>query len=282
MRKTTNILCFVLFLFGCSQNAEYVDDSKLLAEVGNQRLYISELDGMIPANATSEDSSLIINALVERWAREAVMLNEAERSVTEDMNIDRLVEDYRASLLKNNYERLLIDQLLDSLVTQEQVQAFYESHKEQFILEEPIVRCYFMKIAEDNANLNDARTAWNKLPAQESVQTIQRLATENATLSKLDANQWYEVSALEEEMPQGFISTSNVQSKKSFIRTKDGFTYFFHLIQVLANDDTPPMEYLESKIKRVVLHQRKQKLLEDKKAEMYTREMRRNSIKIYE
>ena len=41
------------------------------------------------------------------------------------------------------------------------------------------------------------------------------------------------------------------------------------------------MEYLESKIKRVILHQRKQKLLEDKKAEMYARETRRNNIKIY-
>ena len=74
LQKITQILLFAFFVFGCNPNAEYVDDSKLLAEVGNQKLYLSELDGMIPNTSTSEDSSLIINALVERWAREAVML----------------------------------------------------------------------------------------------------------------------------------------------------------------------------------------------------------------
>lgn len=282
MRRTIHILAILLFLFGCDQKSAYVNDSKLLAEVGNQKLYLSDLEGMIPNNATSEDSSLIINALVERWAREAVMLKQAEQNIPDNINIDRLVEDYRSSLLKNNYERLLIDQLLDSLVQEAQIKEFYENHKEQFTLEEPIAKCYFMKMQKNNAKVAEARTTWNTLPNEQSIQVIQRLAPQNATLSKLDEHQWHEVSVLEKEMPEGFISAANIRSKNSFVRTKDNFTYFFHLIEVLSTDDTPPMEYLKNRIKRVILHQRKEKLLEDKKAEMYAREMRKNSIKIYE
>ena len=282
LQKITQILLFAFFVFGCNPNAEYVDDSKLLAEVGNQKLYLSELDGMIPNTSTSEDSSLIINALVERWAREAVMLEEAEQNIPENINIDRLVEDYRSSLLKNNYERLLIEQLLDSLVRKEQIQAFYENHKEQFTLEEPIVRCYFMKMPKNNPKVAEARTTWNALPAEQSIQAIQRFDAESATLSKLDEGEWHEVSVLAQEMPAGFITASNVNSKKSFVKTKDDFTYFFYLIEALDINDTPPIAYLEDRIKRVILHQRKEKLLEEKKAEMYVREMRRNSIKIYE
>ena len=272
----------LILLIGCqNQSNKSIDNSKLLAKVGNKELHLSELEGMIPASGTKEDSSLIINALVERWVREAVMLNEAEMNVPEDMNIDRLVEDYRSSLLKSNYEGILIEQLLDSTVTQQDLQQFYENHKAQLVLEEPIVRCYLMKIPDDAKDIDKARTWWNQISNEENLQNIQRYAAEYSTLSKLDDSKWFEASLLMEEMPSGFISQSNIQTKKSFIRTKDGFTYFYHPLQVLAKEGTPPIAYLESKIKRVILHQRKQKLLEDKKAEMYARETRRNNIKIY-
>jgi hypothetical protein len=38
---------------------------------------------------------------------------------------------------------------------------------------------------------------------------------------------------------------------------------------------------VEDKAKRVILHQRKQKLLDEKKEEMYQRELRRNNVKVY-
>lgn len=285
MKKTGFInwgILLLLLLIGCNdQSKRNIDTSKLLAKVGNKELHISELEGMIPYNATNEDSSLIINALVERWAKEAVMLNEAEKNVPKDLNIDRLVEDYRASLLKNNYESILIEQLLDSVVTQSDLEQFYESHKAQFILDEPIVRCYLLKTASNTPNLNKARTWWNKLPNKENLQDIQRFAKEHGTLSKLDENTWYEASELIEEMPVGFMTASNIHTKKTFVQSKEGFTYFFHLLQILKKDATPPLAYLASEIKRVILHQRKQKFLEDKKVEMYARETRRNNIKFY-
>lgn len=274
-------ILLLLLLIGCNKGKQSVDNSKLLAKVGDKELHISELEGMIPYNATSEDSSLIINALVERWAKEAVMLNEAEKNVPEDLNIDKLVEDYRASLLKNNYESVLIEQLLDSVVTKNDLNQFYESHKAQFVLEEPIVRCYLLKTANDAPELNKARTWWNSLPNQENLQDIQRFANQHGTLSELEDSKWQEVSSLIEKMPVGFVTTSNIYTKNSFVQSKDGFTYFFHLIEVLRKDATPPLAYLSSEIKRVILHQRKQKLLQDKKAEMYARETRRNNIKFY-
>ena len=189
------ILLLVL-LIGCNdQSKKSIDNSKLLAKVGDKELRISELEGMVPYNATSEDSSLIINALVERWAKEAVMLNEAEKNVPEDLNIDRLVEDYRASLLKNNYEGILIEQLLDSVVTKNDLNQFYESHKAQFVLDEPIVRCYLLKTASNAPELNKARVWWNKLPEQTNLKDIQRFAKEHGTLSKLDESKWIEVSS---------------------------------------------------------------------------------------
>ena len=52
--------------------------------------------------------------------------------------------------------------------------------------------------------------------------------------------------------------------------------------QVIGKNATPPQAYLKAKIKRAILHQRKQKFLEEKKEEMYARELRQQKIKIYD
>ncbi len=78
------------------------------------------MTGMFPPG---EDSSLIINAYVERWIRETLLLLEAERNIPSDLNIDKLVRDYRASLVRHSYEQFLVEQLLDSTVTKAELEA---------------------------------------------------------------------------------------------------------------------------------------------------------------
>ena len=122
---------------------------------------MSDLEGMIPEGSTAKDSSLIMNAYVERWIRKALLLHEAERNIPQDLNIDKLVRDYRASLVTNNYEQLLVEQMLDSTITQQELNDFYNKHKEQYQLETPIVRSYFIKLPKNAPNANNLRRWWD-------------------------------------------------------------------------------------------------------------------------
>ena len=67
--------------FACQTEplADEVTD-KILATVQNKSLYLSELDGMLPENTSSEDSVKIINAYVERWIRKSLLMQEAEET----------------------------------------------------------------------------------------------------------------------------------------------------------------------------------------------------------
>ena len=68
---------------------------------------------MIYDGVSPEDSTLIINAYVERWVREQLLMQKAEENIPKDLNLNKLVNDYRESLILNNYERLLIESLLE-------------------------------------------------------------------------------------------------------------------------------------------------------------------------
>lgn len=277
------LLFFGLFLLSQCESGKEVETSagKLLAEVGNKKLFISELEGMIPANASQEDSSLIINALIERWAREAVLLNEAEMNVPNDLNINKLVRDYRSSLVKGNYESILIEQHLDSLVTEEELVNFYENSKAQFSLEQPILRCRFLKIAKTDAGLENLKSRWKKYSEEENPAYIEEYAKQHAVFYKLKDAEWYDLSEIALALPEGKLTSSNVGGKKTMEFSDESYQYLYHPLEVIKSDNEPPFDYVKSKIKRVILHRRKQALLDAKKEEIYNRELQRNAVKVY-
>ena len=276
------LFSIILLIFRCTPTAENNSAAdRLLAEVGSKKLYLSELDGMIPVNGSSEDSSLVINALVERWAREAVLLTEAEMNVPKGLNIDKLVRDYRSSLVKSNYETILVEQLLDSLVTEQELTTFYEAGKEQFSLDEPILRCRFIKIDKTLAEIEQMKSWWKDYSKDENATVLKEYAKQNASISKLKEETWYDLSEISQELPAGKLTSSNLKSKKEIVTSDEQFQYFYFPLETIEKNAEPPFDYVKNKIKRVILHRRKQALLNSKKEEMYARELRRNSVKIY-
>jgi len=249
---------------------------KVLATVQNKSLYLSELDGMLPEGATSEDS--VKNAYVERWIRKSLLMQEAERNIPKDLNIDELVRDYRASLVQYTYEQMLVEQDLDSLITKRELNEFYERNKEQYQLDAPIVRCNLIKIPQDAPDLSAIRALWqaNKTVDQEK---LLDLCNKNATEYFLADSIWYKVDIITRSLPKGTISSNNIGSRKAFTIQDNDFFYFFRLLEFINRKAIAPLSYIEDQAAKVILHRRKIKLLEEKKEELY--EQKTNQIKVF-
>lgn len=48
------------------------------------------------------------------------MILEAEKNVAADINLNKLVDDYRSSLLVYNFEKRLVDQMLNTIITMDE------------------------------------------------------------------------------------------------------------------------------------------------------------------
>ena len=270
----------LLLGFGCQSGSESeAAEDRLLAKVYNKSLHLSELGGIFPPGTTGSDSSLIINAYVNRWVREALLLYEAERNIPKDLNIDKLVRDYRASLILANYERILVEELLDSNITQAELIDFYEKNKEQYQLETPIVRCYFIKVPLPVPEYGNLRRWWSR--PSEHYDNLIDYCNRYAATHHLEDSTWHKVDDIAVLMPPGTITTSNISDKKEFTQRDGEFQYYFKLFEVKNRKEIAPLSYIEDQARKVILHKRKIKLLEDKKEEMYERELRRQNIDIY-
>jgi len=248
-----------------------------LAKVFSKKLFLSELEGMVPDGATPEDSTKIINAEVERWTRETLLMQEAEKNIPADLNIDGLVRDYRMSLIRHNYEQFLVETQLDSVISEQEIAAYYEKNKEQYQLQSSILRCLLIKVPKSAPNMDQLRASWVRSGNEEDFNKLKDYAAQNAEFYMLDMEAWYQQSDLRAQLPKG----SNFNPTQDLNQTDENFFYFFKVLEKKASKELAPLDYIQEQIKKVILHKRKMVLLDQRKEELYDRETSKNNVKIF-
>ncbi len=273
-------LLLLLVFVACSPALPDNEADPLLARVQQKTLHLSEMEGMFPEGISPTDSLDILNTYVSRWIREAVMLVEAEATVPANFDIDRLVRDYRASLVRTNYEKILVEQLLDSNILQSELEQFYEENKLLYELETPIVRCYFLKVPLPTPEAGQLRSLWNNDNTQ-SLAALQAYAESYAEVALLEDSLWYSVEEVADQLPPGTLTPANVGSKQDFTQRDEHHQYYFRLFELRNRTEIAPLSYVEEQARKVILHQRKLQLMEDVKEDMYERQMRENNIETF-
>lgn len=270
-----------LGLGSCQEKPEVAASAdRLIARVYNKTLYLSDMEGFFPTGTTSEDSSLIINAYTERWVRDAVLLYEAERHIPQDLNIDKLVKDYKASLIKNNYEKVLVEAALDSAISQMELIDFYEQNKEKYTLEQTILRCTFIKTGLPVPDAAQLKKLWGS-KEQSDRQGLADYCRTFASACGLADSVWYTLDQLAAEIPLGKLEEIRQRYNQESVFSDDNYQYYVRILDWKDPSDIAPLEFVEEEARKVVLRKRITNLLEDKKDEMYERALKNKVIQLY-
>ena len=276
------IICYIFilsfcFLASCTPAEKQMEETDVeLAKVFSKKLFLSGLEGMVPEGATPEDSTKIINAEVERWTRETLLMLEAEKNIPADLNIDELVRDYRMSLVRHNYEQFLVETQLDSVISAQEISNYYEKNKEQYQLQSSIVRCFLIKVPKSAPNLDQLRSWWRSTN-KEDIKKMKDYATQNASFYMLEENTWYQQSDLKTQLPK----VSNLNPAQDLNQSDENYFYFLQVFEKKSNNQLAPLSYIEDQIKKVILHKRKMVLLDQRKEELYDRETSKKNVKIF-
>ncbi len=274
------ILLLLPGLISCGKKSDARREDQLLAKVYNKELRLSALEGMFPEGTNKSDSALIIRAFVQRWIRETLILSEAERSLPKDMNVDKLVRDYRASLIKNNYEQVVVEQLLDSVVTKEELASFYERNKDQYQLETSIIRCFFIKLPRSVPGRDSLNRWWGALNDR-NLARMEKFCQEHAVAYNLKAPTWNRIDDIAAELPSGTLTMENIPTRREFTLSDDAFIYYFRLLEIKNDREIAPLEFIEEQARKYILHQRKIKLLEQKREDLYKLALRKKDIQFF-
>ena len=216
------VYCVLLcsLIYACKPAPEAEPGDRLIASVYNENLYWSEIQDIIPKDVSAQDSQLYVTGYINRWIKDQLMMREAERNIPKELNLEQLVNDYRKSLIRYNYEKLLVDNYQDSTVTPDELAAYYEKNKSQYPLKYTIIRCLYFKIDGKDKNLNKLRK--EMAMDQLDVTQIQQLG-DQANIQFTDTMKWYRALDI--------INQKNIR-----------FDYVFFL-QGSSDTQTPAKEY---------------------------------------
>ena len=284
MTTRTLALAAACALFcGCNIINSLVHDDQVVARVGGERLYRSELASYIPDGTSPEDSAAIALQYINSWATEHLYLRTAESRLTkEEKNVDKELEAYRRSLLRYRYEQRYINDRLDTLITREQLEGYYKEHAATLELQRPILKVRFVDIMTDSPNYDEII---NKLPSEggQSLKDLDSLTYVSAPRYFDSSDKWMDAAVLAREFGTDWSTMlSKLKDKYIIFNYEDrGETRAAYVFSI-QNKGQAPLEFCENSIRDNILSERKRTLLNNLEQDLPKNAQEKKDFVIYE
>ena len=156
IRQISLVLILVFAAVSCKRFPNpFAGNGKVLAEVGDERLYIHDVSPIFTPNMTSEDSVKILQSYVDRWVKQQLKIRQAEQLFeSSQQDIDRMVKEYRNSLLTYKVDQYYVDKFLDTLFTDRQILDYYNENKADFILDKTLLKARTVRVPRNHPMRN--------------------------------------------------------------------------------------------------------------------------------
>ena len=274
-------IAFLLLLAGCDyfqKNSKEV----VVAECYGKYLYESDLKGIVPEGASIMDSIQCTSTFIDSWIRRQVLIHQAESNLNkEELDLKQQLEEYRNSLVIYAYESQLINQKLDTLISEDEIAEYYEQHKEDFQLRNTMVRVAYVIIPEDSKQKANFQKLMSD-PDTLLLQNIDVLAMYYAAKSHLDVDHWMRLDELTNIVPIEIFNAESFLKKNKFVCfDMNEYTYMVRFVEYLLEESISPLDMVRTNIKSVILAQRKKALLDKMQASVYEKAKRDRAFEVY-
>ncbi len=272
------VIGLLLAISGCNNFKK--PEEGALARVYNQVLYPSDIEGLVRKGTSKQDSILMVQGYIENWARDKMMLNLAKKNMPDNVDIVRLVEDYRSGLILNSYKEVLLKKQEDTTVTMADIKAYYQENKANYPLEEPIFRGIFIKIDRDAEDVSNLKRWW-KYDKDKGVGAMGAYIANNAESYILDDKVWTPLNEVLSKTPDDFISMRKLRSTKEEYLKDSKYRYFLMIKEVKLKNDPSPLSYVQNNIAKILVRKKRIQQLNKLTEEAFKREIENNNIEIF-
>ena len=274
-------IVFLMLLGGCDyfqKNSKEV----VVAECYGKYLYESDLVGIVPENTPIMDSIQRVSNFIDSWIKRQVLVHQAEINLNkEELNLKKQLEEYRNSLVIYAYESQLINQKLDTVISEDEIADYYEQNKEDFQLRSTMVRVAYVILKEDCKQKADFKKLLSD-PDTLLLQNIDIQATYYAVKSNVDVDKWVRLDELTNIIPIEIFNAESFLKKKKFVCfDMNEYTYMVRFVDYLLEESISPLEMVSDNIKSVILAQRKEALLEKMNVALYEKARKERAFEVY-
>ncbi len=260
------LLCACAFVaVSCRELPDYLLGDDVVARVGRQMLTKEDLAEVLPAGVTGEDSISYVKTYVDKWLVRQLKIEEANQLFPEsEHDIEKLVEDYRGSLLTSRVDQYYIDNMMDSEVSDEQVAEYYNSHKSDFILDRTLVKGRILRFDASYRQSKKLKSQMQKAATSTTEEkSLSDLCEKNGFLLIDKRASWMNFSDFLTNLPVTAAQNNEPLLDKLGIQEmkvgKD--QYYFDFTSVCRKGNVAPLEIVADNIRRILITRRRAEII---------------------
>jgi len=245
-------------------------------------LYPEDIQGLVPAGASREDSVTIIKNYIDNWFRQKAVLRKAERNLADEKkNVEKKLEEYRNSLLTYQYETELIRQKLDTVISEEEIAAFYKNNPDNFELKDNIIKVIYLRLNKKSPKLNKVKE-WYKSNSKKDRQLLEDYCHQYALNYFLDDNTWLLFDDLLKEIPIKTYDKEQFLQNNRVVEIEDSSTiYLVNIKGFMVKNSVSPLSFERNNIRMIITNQRKLKLIEQMEKQAYEDALKSNDVEVF-
>ena len=279
------IITFFLLLIVLSCNFFKKTDEQIpIARVNESYLYYNDIKDLVSDDISKEDSSLVIQNFINRWATQQLFVDGAMLNLNEEKQeaFNKLVVQYKNDLYTKAYIEALIKRNIDTIVNKKEAQDYYNSNKEVFKLNEELLKFRYIHVDENIIDFKNIKEKFKRYN-NEDKKELDSISIQFKSYS-LNDSIWIKLSQIIDKIPAVTPENKNELLKKSnFVQLKDSLgVYLMQINDVLLRNDNAPLEYVKPTIDQIVINKRKLELIRELEKDITKDAIKNKQFEIYD
>ena len=275
---------FVVLFSSCGAGQPNASSGIPIAKAGGQYLYSSDMpvETFAQAGNKPQDSAELVKKFIDNWIRETLLLQQAEKNLSDDKKkFDKMVDDYRRSLITYQYESELVKQKLDTVVSDEEISGYYEENKSNFELKDNIIKVIYVKIRRNAPKVEKVRE-WYRSGDTKDRDALTAYCYQYASNFYLDENAWLLFDDVLKEIPMKLYDKEAFLQNNRIIETQDStFLYFVNIKGFMTKNSASPLSFEKNNIRSILVNRRKVELIRKMHEDIYTEGVKNKAFEIY-
>jgi len=272
-----------LFLFFSCNFFKKEEDKTPLAKVNGTYLYLEDLKDLITEGTSIQDSTLLVTNFINRWATQQLLVDGALINLNQKKqeSFDKLVKQYKNDLYSKAYLEALVKRSIDTNVTIEEAESFYNKNIEAFKLNENLIKFRYINIEENRQDFDEITEKFKRYNSIDKKE-LDSISIQFKSYS-LNDTIWIKLSQVFNKIPAVTLQNQNQLLKKSnFIQLKDSLgVYLMQINDVLLRNSLAPLEYVKPTINQIVINKRKLELIRELEKDITKDAIKNKQFEVY-
>ncbi len=273
------LLAVTCMLCSCTAG-ENESDNRYLARVGEEYLTVEEARSDLSPSLLKADSLRALRNYREQWIRDRLMVREANRmGLHQNEEVRRKMERARREVLREAIRSQIFQQYgEDAEVSDEEARNYFQTHRDQFILQERYVRFRHM-VAR---TIQQARSARQELLQGMEWPEVARRYALDPERALSESEQFWPISmaAAENEVMHRYLEVIG-QQEISPVRRVGSTYHFVQLMETREEGEQPELDWLISRIKEWLKMEKRRRYFSSYIKNLYLRAESNNEIETF-